>query len=190
MGHSRAAKAENHDRIVQVAADRFRERGVDGISMADLMKDAGLTHGGFYKHFASREMLVAEAVERALADGSAAADAIAANPKATLASLIDGYLSLVHRDQVAHSCAVTTLASDVARSSERVRSAYSAQVDRYVALISKLAAWLPDRKQRGLALAALATMVGAVSMARAVSDEKLSREILKSAADELKSRFS
>jgi TetR/AcrR family transcriptional repressor of nem operon len=189
MGHSQASKAETHDRIVQVAADRFRALGVDGISMADLMSEAGLTHGGFYKHFASRGELVAEAVERALQDGSAVADALAANPKATLGALIDGYLSLVHRDQVAHSCAVTTLAGDVARSSERARSAYGEQVNRYVSLIGKLAAALPQKKQRAAALAALATMVGAVSMARAVHDDKLSREILKSAADDLKARL-
>ena len=64
VGHSRAEKAESHDRIVKVAATRFRENGVEGVGVADLMKDAGLTHGGFYRHFASRDELVAEAIER------------------------------------------------------------------------------------------------------------------------------
>src|SRR4249920_1385119 len=128
MGHSQANKDESHDRIVRTAAARFREAGVAGIGVADLMKDAGLTHGGFYRHFGSRDELVAEAVERALKDGSAAADAIANSKTATLATLIDGYLSLVHRDNLANSCAVTTLAGDVARSNERARLAYTQQV--------------------------------------------------------------
>src|SRR5258708_32051205 len=77
MGHSRADKKKSHQRIVKTAAARFRERGVDGIGVAELMKEADLTHGGFYGHFDSREQLVAEAVERALRDGG---EAVAANP--------------------------------------------------------------------------------------------------------------
>jgi TetR/AcrR family transcriptional repressor of nem operon len=189
MGHSKAVKAESHDRIVKTAADLFRELGLDGISVADLMQHAGLTHGGFYRHFGSREELVVAAVERALADGSAVADAIAANPRSTIAALVDAYLSLAHRDNLASGCAVTALANDVARSDERTRLAYTAQVDRYVVLIVKLIAHLPQKKRRSAALAALATLVGAVAMARAVNDDKLSREILKSSADELKARL-
>src|ERR1700677_2597057 len=96
MGNSKIAKAESHDRIVKLAAARFRETGIEGIGVADLMKDAGLTHGGFYRHFSSREELVAEAVERALQDGGQAVAAIA-NSKlgrsALLAALVDAYLS-------------------------------------------------------------------------------------------------
>ena len=77
MGHSQEDKAGSHDRIVRAAAARFRESGVDGIGVADLMKNAGLTHGGFYRHFASRDELVAEAVERALQDGGRVVDALA-----------------------------------------------------------------------------------------------------------------
>jgi TetR/AcrR family transcriptional repressor of nem operon len=189
MGHSKADKAESHERIVKVAAGVFRELGIDGISLADLMQSAGLTHGGFYRHFDSRDELVAEAVERALKDSSAVADAVAANPRATIAALVDAYLSLVHRDNIASSCAVTALANDVARSTARVRSAYSHQVGHYVDLIMKLIEHVPQKKRRAAALAALATLVGAVSMARAVNDDALSREILKSAADDLKARL-
>jgi len=189
MGHSRAEKADSHERIVKVAADLFRELGVDGVGVADLMQCAGLTHGAFYRHFDSRADLVAEAVERALKDGSAVADAVAANPKSTIGALVDAYLSLVHRDKLASGCAVTALANDVARSGDRARSAYSLQVNRYVELIARLIGRVPQKRRRERALAALATLVGAVSMARAVNDEKLSREILKSAADELKARL-
>jgi TetR/AcrR family transcriptional regulator, transcriptional repressor for nem operon len=189
MGHSKAAKTASHERIVKLAADMFRERGIDGISVADLMQCAGLTHGGFYRHFDSREDLVVEAVDRALREGGAAVDAIAANPGTGIGALVDAYLSLVHRDKLASSCAVSALAGDVARSGKRARSAYTAQVNRYVRVIGKLIEHVPRKAQRASALAALATLVGAVSMSRAVNDEKLSREILKSAADELKARF-
>lgn len=188
MGRSKAGKDESHDRIVQVAAARFREAGVDGIGVADLMKDAGLTHGGFYRHFDSRDDLVAEAIERALADGGQVVEALTTDRQATIARLVDGYLSAAHRDGLASSCAVTTLAGDVARSNERARTAYTRQVDLYLGLIMKLIEG-EKKTKRAKAVAALATLVGAVSMARAVNDAKLSREILKSAADELKSRL-
>jgi TetR/AcrR family transcriptional repressor of nem operon len=188
MGHSRADKAESHDRIVQAAAERFREQGVDGIGLADLMREAGLTHGGFYRHFASRDALVAAAIERALGQGSRAVEAVAKIKKAPLAAVVDGYLSAAHRDSLATSCAVTTLAADVARSSDRARSAYTRQVGIYLELLTNLIAGNKQRRRRK-AIAALSTLVGALSMARAVNDEKLSQEILKSAADELKAQL-
>jgi len=189
MGHSQEDKAGSHDRIVRAAAGRFRESGVDGIGVADLMKNAGLTHGGFYRHFACRDELVAEAVERALQDGGRVVDALANDKHASLAALVDRYLSTAHRDHVATSCAVTTLAGDVARSNERARSAYTRQVGTYLDLLIKLIASGKTKSKRVKAIGALSTLVGAVSLARAVNDEKLSREILKSAADELKAQL-
>ena len=192
MGHSKEAKEKSHQRIVKTAAARFRERGVDGIGVAELMKEADLTHGGFYGHFDSREQLVAEAVECALRDGGAAVTAIASTrrpPAAVLELLVDAYLSLAHRDGLATSCAVTSMANDVARSNARARSAYTKQVGVYLELLAKLIAAEKRRSRRAKAIAALATLVGAVSMARAVNDEKLSRELLKSAADELKAQL-
>jgi len=204
MGHSQADKAGSRERIVRVAAARFRETGVDGIGVADLMNGAGLTHGGFYRHFASRDELVSEAIERALHDGGQlieaieralhdagrpAGDAAAKIRRSLLAKLVDGYLSAAHRDDLATSCAVTTLAADVSRSSERSRSAYTRQVGMYLELIAKLIAVDRKRSRRLKAIAALSMLVGAVSLARAVNDEKLSREILKSAAEELKAQL-
>ena len=189
MGHSKADKAESHERIVGRAAARFREAGIDGVGVADLMKEAGLTHGGFYRHFASRDAMVAEAIERALHDGGQAVDAVARLKHAPLAALIDAYLSAAHRDNLATSCAVTTLAGDVARSNQRARSAYTHQVGIYLDLLTRLIAGERQKTRRVKAITALATLVGAVSMARAVNDEKLSREILKAAADELKAQL-
>lgn len=189
MGHSKAEKAKSHQRIVKTAAARFRETGVDGVGVADLMKEAGLTHGGFYKHFGSRDELVAEAVECALRDGGQAVAAIANSKKdrkTVFAALVDAYLSLVHRDGLATSCAVTTMANDVARGNRRARTAYTRQVAIYLEVFGKLIAGTKPKSKRIKAIAALSTLVGAVAMSRAVNDEKLSREILKSAADELK----
>ena len=189
MGHSKADKDESHDRIVQVAAARFRQIGVDGVGVAELMKDAGLTHGGFYRHFDSRDELVAEAIERALLDGGRVVEALAGSEKAAFSNLVDGYLSAAHRDGLATSCAVTTLAGDVARSNDRARSAYTRQVDLYLGILTRLIAADKQKSRRMKAIAVLSTLVGAVSMSRAVNDEKFSREILKAAADELKARF-
>jgi TetR/AcrR family transcriptional repressor of nem operon len=204
VGRSKEEKAESHERIVRTAAARFREKGVDGIGVADLMQEAGLTHGGFYRHFASRDALVAEAVERALRDGGRGAasleerlhegapftpDALLARKKLLWAALVDGYLSLAHRDNLATSCAVTTLAQDVARSNDRARLAYGIQVDAYLALFTQLIAVEKGKRRRAKAIAALATLVGAVSMARAVGNDQLSQEILKAAAEELKGQL-
>lgn len=189
MGHSKANKEQSHARIVQTAAARFREEGVDGVGVSDLMKEAGLTHGGFYRHFASRDELVAEAVESALSDGSRAVEAVAASKasrQVVAATLVDAYLSTAHRDSLATSCAVTTLAGDVARSNERARAAYTQQVNAYLDLLANLAAAEKSKGKRAKAIAALSSLVGAVSLSRAVNDEALSREILKAAADELK----
>src|SRR5258708_31931169 len=117
MGHSKAEKDKSHRRIVKTAAARFRERGVDGIGLADLMKEADLTHGGFYGHFDSREQLVAEAVECALRDGGEAVAAIASTkrpPPPVLGLLVDAYLSLPHRDALATSRPGTSRANHVA----------------------------------------------------------------------------
>jgi TetR/AcrR family transcriptional repressor of nem operon len=190
MGHSQADKAENHERIVSVAAARFRESGVDAIGVADLMKEAGLTHGGFYRHFESREELVDEAIELALREGGAALEAIeqarGAGKQSAFARVVDAYLSTSHRDNLATSCAITTLAGDVARSGGRARSAYTRQVRSYLEFFGRLVSGTQGRSRRAKSMAALSMLVGAVSLARAIDDEKLSREILKSAADALK----
>src|SRR5258708_14361501 len=128
MGRSQADKAESHDRIVRMAAAGFRDTGVDGVGVADLMKDAGLTHGGFYRHFASRDALVAEAIECALHEGAQAVDAVANIKQSPLAALVDAYLSTAHRDGLATTCAVTTLAGDVPRTNEPARRAHNTPV--------------------------------------------------------------
>src|SRR3984957_1616242 len=154
MGHSQIEKKKSHERIVRMASTRFREAGVDGVGLAALMSDSGLTHGGFYRHFASRDELVAEAIECALRDGARAVAAAAKIKDHPLAALVDAYLSTMHRDALATSCAVATMAADVARSNERARSAYTRQVGAYLELLTQLISADTKRARRRKALAA------------------------------------
>jgi TetR/AcrR family transcriptional regulator, transcriptional repressor for nem operon len=190
MRHSKAEKAKTHERIIAIASKRFREEGLAGIGIADLMKDAGLTVGGFYKHFNSRDALVAEAVGSALELWKRQVDAAASGgPPVTYESLVDEYLSEAHRNHPGTGCPVGALAGDLARSDERTRALVSRKIRDNVELLATL---IRDtsKKDRGSARSqavfTYCALVGAIGMARAVSDEKLSREILKTAAQRLK----
>jgi TetR/AcrR family transcriptional repressor of nem operon len=189
VGHSQAAKAENHTRIVEIAAAKFREMGIDGVGVIDLMKAAGLTHGGFYRHFDSRDALVAEGVERALADGGQrVADVLSGNRKAPFAAIVDAYLAVAHRDSSAAGCAVAALASDVARGNKRARTAYTRQVRAYLELIGGTLARSNRKAAKRQAVLTLSALVGALSLARAINDERLSLEILKLTTEALKAQ--
>ena len=192
MGHSRAEKAKTHKRIVAIASKRFREEGLAGVGIADLMKEAGLTVGGFYKHFNSRDDLVAEAVGSALGAWKRQVDAAASGgPPVTYESLVDDYLSEAHRDQPGTGCPVVALAGDIARSDKRTRVLVTQETQESIQLLATL---LPDASEkdkgtaRSLAILTYCALVGAIGVARAVSDEQLSREILKTLAVRLKGR--
>jgi TetR/AcrR family transcriptional repressor of nem operon len=157
----------------------MRRDGIDSVSLAELMNEAGLTHGGFYRHFDSRDDLVAEAIDTALAQGAERIQAAAklGGPEA-LAAIIDGYLSRLHRDKPETGCAVAALLTDIARTNARVRTAYVRQVRSYIELLAELTPG-HDSDEAHLILAAL---VGALVLARAVDDRGVSDEILDSAA--------
>jgi TetR/AcrR family transcriptional repressor of nem operon len=179
MGNSQADKAANHERIVRTASTLIRRDGIDGASVAELMAEAGLTHGGFYRHFDSRDELVAEAVESALAHGSNRTNAAAETGGSdALAAIIDGYLSRLHRDKPETGCAVAALPTDIVRSNARAREAYSRQVRSYIDLLAGLT---PGGNSDDAHLI-LATLVGALALARAVDDPALSDELLESTA--------
>jgi TetR/AcrR family transcriptional regulator, transcriptional repressor for nem operon len=187
VGSSQADKAASHDRIVNIAAARMRRDGVNGIGVAELMKEAGLTHGGFYRHFGSRDDLVAEAVECALAQGSKRAMAAAARGgEPAFTAIVDGYLSVVHRDRPEVGCAVAGLAEDVSRADERAQAAYSRQVEKYLDVLAGLTPSGDPAADRRQACLVLSAIVGAVAMARAVGDDTLSKEILSETAAALK----
>jgi TetR/AcrR family transcriptional repressor of nem operon len=175
VGSSQTDKAASHERIVKVASRRIRRDGISNVAVADLMKEAGLTHGGFYRHFDSREELVAEAVDAALAQGSRRFKTADARGRS---ALIDGYLSPLHRDRPETGCAVAALPTEIARTGPRARSAYTLQVRRYLDLLDEL----PPGCETDEACLILASLVGALALARAVDDRGLSDQILGSTA--------
>ena len=182
MGHSRASKETTHARLVTAAAARFKERGIDGISLADLMKDLKLTHGGFYKHFASRDELVTEALAQALAQsGHAMRERLFDEDKPNVGGFIDFYLNESHRNGRASGCAVAALAGDAPRKSGGVQAQFRAQIESNLgALIEALGTGGSAAEARATALLVLSALYGALMMARASGDSPLSREILKS----------
>ena len=187
MGFSRTQKAKTHERIVKLASKRFREEGLAGIGIAELMKEAGLTVGGFYKHFDSRDHLVAEAVNSAFGGWKRRVEAAkSGGPPASYEKLIDEYLNEAHRDNPGTGCAFSALAPEIARSDKRTRALTSEQVRNDIQLIATLLPGGDKRRARSRAILIFSALVGAMSLARAVSDEALSREILETVGELLK----
>jgi TetR/AcrR family transcriptional regulator, transcriptional repressor for nem operon len=180
MRVSREQAAENRERIVASAAKLFRQQGFDGVGVDAIMQGAGLTHGGFYGHFRSKDDLAAEAMALALARSTQKHDRFA-----DLHDLLSDYLSERHQADCANGCAVAALGADFVRARAAVRrplTAYvSAQIDRLGRLLKRGSA--ADKRRR--AIAVLSGMVGALTLARAVDDPALSKEILASAREVL-----
>ena len=187
MGYSKAQKEKTHKRIVAIASKRFREKGLAGFGIADLMKEAGLTVGGFYKHFGSRDELVAEAVSAGFGTWQRQRDAAESGGRPlTFAKLIDDYLSDAHRKNPGAGCAFSALAPEIARSDKRTRALTSEQVRNDLELVVGLLPGKDKRAARSRAILTFSALVGAMSLARAVSDEALSHEILNTVAGLLK----
>jgi len=178
-----AAKQATHERIVAVAARAIRRSGYEGTGVADIMKEAGLTHGGFYAHFASREAMLAEAVGRACAESADAVSELAGSAPGgmTWASMIAAYLSREHAARPEAGCPLAALGSETSRQAPDVRRVTTRHVKEMVDLIARQS---PDWGQAGAhegAMVALATMVGALVLARAVDEPKLSDDLRESA---------
>ncbi|MCP3711128.1 TetR/AcrR family transcriptional regulator [Paraburkholderia sp. CNPSo 3274] len=176
-------KEITHERIVEVAARAIRRSGYDGTGVADIMKEAGLTHGGFYAHFPSREVLLAEAADRAGAEAVALSEQIAASvpQEQALPSMVRAYLSKEHRDAVETGCPVSALGSEMPRQAPVVRRAATRRIKEMIDVVARQ---LPDWGQPGAheqALLTVATMVGTMVLARAVDDPKLSDSLLEAA---------
>jgi TetR/AcrR family transcriptional regulator, transcriptional repressor for nem operon len=187
MGYSQAQKKKTHKRIVAIASKRFREKGLAGFGIAELMKEAGLTVGGFYKHFDSRDELVAEALSDAFGTWQRQKEASqSGGPPLSIEKLIDDYVSDAHRKNPGAGCAFSALAPEIARGDKRTRALASEQVRNDLGLIAGLLPGKDKRAARSRAILTFSALVGAMSLARAVSDEVLSREILTTVADLLK----
>ena len=185
MRYSREHKLETHARIVKKASVRLREKGAHGIGVADLMKDAGLTHGGFYAHFDSREALVIEAFTDAMDRSTERWRKLAEQtpPEKRLAAIVNSYLTPIHRDDPGHGCAVPALGAEIARESSKTRKVFAARLEQ---MIDMLAAQIPDvprKAARKQATAAIATMMGTLVMARVAGSGDFSDEILGAGRD-------
>jgi len=182
MKRATAKSKETHERIVETAARAIRRSGYDGTSVADIMKQAGLTHGGFYAHFPSREAMLAEAADRAGAEGIAASArvAAAAPPEQALQRLMCAYLSKDHLNSVETGCPVAALGSEMPRQAPEVRRAATRRIKEMIDVVARQA---PDWGQPGAherALFVVSAMVGTLLLARAVDDPRLSGAFLES----------
>lgn len=185
MRYSREHKQETHARIVKKASVRLREKGAHGVGVADLMKEAGLTHGGFYAHFDSREALVIEAfayaMDRSMAHWRKLIEQTP--PDKRLARIVESYLTPLHRDDPGHGCAVPTLGAEIARESQRTRKAFASKLEEMIDIMAEQIPDLPRKAARKQAMAALATMMGTLVLARIAGNSEFSGEILDAGRD-------
>lgn len=180
MRYSKEHKAETHDRIVKNASVRLRERGAASLGVAELMKEAGLTHGGFYAHFESRDALISEAFAHAMQQttGRWRRRAEQAPEGKRLASIVNGYLSTEHRDDVGSGCALPSLGIEVSRASPKTRKAFADKLDDMMAMLVEQSPDLPAKTARRDAIAVISTIMGAMILARAAGAGDFSDEIL------------
>jgi TetR/AcrR family transcriptional repressor of nem operon len=183
MRKSRQEAAETRQRIVEAASRRFRESGIDSTALADLMAQAGLTHGGFYKHFESKEQVVLEALQGAL---EAMRESLAkkmehGSGNRSVNAALASYLSPEHRDDLGGGCFFVALASELSRGSDQMRDMATTGMVDFIDLIASHLTELPPAAAKKKALVIVSTMIGALTMARMVNDDKLSASILREA---------
>jgi TetR/AcrR family transcriptional repressor of nem operon len=177
MRYPAAETAEKHGRILEEAARLFRERGFEDVSVSEIMKATGLTHGPFYNHFASKEALMAESIEHASAQFFENLLALPPSAKGK-ADYLSNYLSAAHRDNPAEGCLTAALATEIGRE-PAVRKVFTAHVKASIEKLASYFPWSPKRNARGHTIRMMASTIGALILARAVDDERLSEEILR-----------
>lgn len=180
MRYSKDHKAATHARIVQNASVQLREKGARGVGVADLMKDVGLTHGGFYAHFDSRDHLVNEAIASALDENAAQWSALMGDKPfdQRALSLIEAYLTPGHRDHPGKGCTFAALGADVSREGPKTRRVFHNKLDRMVNLLCGANGKPPTARARQQAISTIATLVGTIVLARATGTNAFSDEIL------------
>ncbi|MBU2607313.1 MAG: TetR/AcrR family transcriptional regulator [Alphaproteobacteria bacterium] len=187
MRVSRAQAEKNRENVITVASQLFRKHGFDGVGLKDLMKGAGLTQGAFYKQFASKEDLAAQASERAFEEAAKRwADSVAENPEDPLGAMLGLYLSTGHRDEITEGCPIVALGADASRQSNEVKAPFEAGIRGLIESLGQLIGESGDQRVTGNAMAVLSTMTGAVILSRAVNDKKLSEQILQAAAESIR----
>jgi TetR/AcrR family transcriptional repressor of nem operon len=186
MRVSREKAAEHREQIIDAAGMLFRSKGFGGVGVADIMKAADLTHGGFYGHFASKDDLIAQASERSMVRAAANwRKVVAEAPDNPYAALLKHYLSQRHRDDPGHGCAFAALSGDASRCGKPVRDAFAQGLEPLIDILARVIPGRSKAARRRKAIAALAELVGALVLARAVGDAALADEILDAARREL-----
>ena len=187
MRVSRIQAAENRETVINVASRLFRKRGFDGIGLKDLMKSAGLTQGAFYKQFASKEDLAAQASRRAMESATHRwSAATAAKPEDPLGAVIAFYLSMGHRGEKMDGCPIVALGSDAARQGMDVKASFEAGIKEHLEILGRFIAKTNGEETDGKAMAMLSTMVGALTLSRVVNDPDLAQAFLDSATDQVR----
>jgi TetR/AcrR family transcriptional repressor of nem operon len=186
MRVSRAQAEENRETVINVASRLFRERGFDGIGLKDLMKGAGLTQGAFYKQFASKDDLAAQASRRAMESATRRWSTAAATSCDPLEAVLEFYLSPDHRGETADGCPLVALGADAARQSEEVRRPFEDGIRAHFEVLDELMDEAKSSNPSGKAMAILSLMVGAVTLSRLIKEENLSRGVLDAAAGEVR----
>src|SRR5690348_1234488 len=187
MRVSRIQAEENRQTVINVASRLFREHGFDGIGLKDLMEGAGLTQGAFYKQFASKEDLAAQASRRALDSAfSRWSAAAAANPKDPLGAVIAFYLSPEHRGERMDGCPIVALGSDAARQGPDVKASFEAGIKEYLEVLGRIVAETGGKEAKDEAMAVLSTLVGALTLSRVVNDRELAQAFLDAAARQVR----
>ena len=180
MRYSKEHKTETHARIVKNASVLLRERGAEGIGVAGLMKEAGLTHGGFYAHFESRDALIGEAFAHAMDQTTRRwrKRAEQAPEGQRLASVVNGYLTTSHRDDVGNGCALPALGAEVLRANPKTRKAAALKLEDMIEMIAEQMPGAGSKAARREAISTLASMLGALMLARMAGNGDFSSEIL------------
>jgi TetR/AcrR family transcriptional repressor of nem operon len=178
MKKSKQETAETRRRIVKAAAAEFRRNGIHATGLCELMAAAGLTHGGFYRHFDSKDQLIAEACAAGMEAEVEGATACPDFGKGGLREMAASYLSTVHRDNPSEGCLLAGLGSELARSGDKTRAAASAGVLKLAEVIAAEYGRTDPESAKGKALVALSAMIGAITLSRIVTDPKISAAIL------------
>jgi TetR/AcrR family transcriptional repressor of nem operon len=176
MRYEKGHKETTRRRILETASVRFRRDGIDGVGVADLMSEAGLTHGGFYSHFSSKEDLVRQAVEEASLRSQERFNRRI--EEGGLEAWIRNYMRSGHRDHPELGCVVAPLVSEIARHPKATRAAFTGILSEVLASIETHLSAVKSPARRRTAIAIFATVMGSIQLARAVSDSGLSEEIL------------
>jgi TetR/AcrR family transcriptional repressor of nem operon len=191
MRVSRDQAEKNRQTVINVASQLFREHGFDGIGLKDLMEAAGLTQGAFYKQFASKDDLAAQASERAFERGIRRwSAAVEANPKDPLGAVSALFLSMGHREERGDGCPVVALGADAARQGPDVKASFEAWIRKYLEMLGPWLGESDGEDSTDKTMAVLSTMVGAMVLSRAVNNKRLSKRFLQAAAKDVLAKSS